>query len=100
MSTEYRVVDLDELDRLEKRATQGTWWADEGSIKGVHRPSIFTSKEILFVERDHSDQRGDDAFLIVHMRNALPHMVAELRELRKERDETRTALLISTQPLG
>ena len=100
------MTDLDELEKLEQAATMGPWklesecetsdddhqfyGLDKGDyprwllIEGMHW-SFFWDE----ADEKHYDTSARDAALIVAARNALPALIAELRELRKENERLR-----------
>lgn len=67
--------DLDALAALLERATPGPWYECSGLVTPSHR---------LFTETRH-----ENAALIVAAVNALPALIARVRELEQERDEAR-----------
>ena len=75
-------IDLDRLQALHEAATPGLWEFDEGIGLGyVHGGG--TIGEINYVAEGR---------LIVAMRNSIPALLAEVRELREERGRTEAAL--------
>lgn len=72
------MVDLDELERLEREATPGPW-----KIAITKFPSGDSEWEYqLATERGHAATPYSDFALIVAARNALPDLIAELHTLR------------------
>lgn len=101
------MIDLDELERLEREATPGPWaggnafdvFTDDDAARrgepGTHIAHTDPSQDKEF------DKGRADRNLIVALRNAAPAMIAELRTLRVrvaelerdlQRDEPRAAL--------
>ena len=89
------MVDLDELERLEREATPGPWKADTEDVGDC----VVWAPEIKDGDGDSSfvsnigrsrigavgvafDHEADDCRLIAATRNALPDLLAELRTLR------------------
>lgn len=61
------MIDLDELEKLEKEAiSDGPWWSEGSFIYAGHGPLVDVYDET-------------DAALIVAARNALPEMIEELK---------------------
>lgn len=103
---------LDELEALEKAASPMGWilchhWKEDVCACGGHRGYIWHPDEERVVaqmgcERDSDGAEGyadvgqdgmrADARLLVAARNALPDLIADLRELQAERDRYRTAM--------
>lgn len=74
------MIDLDELERLDREATPGPW-----KIAITKFPSGDSEWEYqLATERGHAATPYSDFALIVAARNALPDLIAELRMLRAE----------------
>jgi hypothetical protein len=61
-------VDLEELEALERKASEKPWEADGDWVFGFDDQAISTE---------------DDAAFIAKLRNAAPSLIAELREARK-----------------
>lgn len=81
------MVDLDELERLEREATPGPWrWAD--GYKSMYGDAAYTlagyqDMGILSCDGIFNSPRDCDEELIVALRNAAPALFAELRAARK-----------------
>ena len=70
-------VDIEKLEALAKAATPGPWWASKyGVIYGSVQP------DDIFV--GHISEDADIAY-ITAARNAVPELIARVRELEKER---------------
>ena len=79
-------VDLDELERLEKAATPGPWHQHEtwpGANLGRNVVSYKPSANGIVGSDFFQTRTDEDAEIIVTARNALPALIAELRQLRK-----------------
>lgn len=70
------MIDLDELERLEKAATPGPWDIDE-EVWGPDRTRVVECK--LWAREDVAEHNER---VIVATRNALPALIAELRAAR------------------
>lgn len=80
------MISIDELERLEKAATPGPW---RGDARGTHcdpaqdTVTVKTSLGNLFkLDKWDAAACANDADLIIETRNALPALIAEVRELR------------------
>lgn len=87
------MIDLDELMKLRDAATPGPWKTDLGNFDSdgysmVIRPYIEADGKITFVSNDDTDYGydEDDAAYIVAASNAVPELVAHIRELEEQRD--------------
>lgn len=93
---------LDELERLEKAATPGPWVSSiEGRDHVAGSDAIFTREDQRQVDSDvyvsirvasgdwHPASVADQDF-IAAARNALPKLIAEVRRLRRDSDDTIT----------
>jgi len=73
------MIDLDDLEKLEKAATPGPWTGVQcADGYGLVRVGEELHGNSLGYEID-----GHDANLIIAMRNALPEMIKELRRCRR-----------------
>lgn len=84
-------IDLDELERLEREATQGPWCVEsithhsdcgQHSIEWYRLYEVYEDDPPLAALGAHPDA-GHDAKLIAALRNAAPALFAELRAARK-----------------
>jgi hypothetical protein len=87
------VIDLDELEKLEKAATPGLWTpVSDGNKYAIAAGDrdIFTSENRLYrtFDKKHGACFGD-ASLVCAMHNALPELIAELRAARKVIEDAR-----------
>lgn len=87
------MIDLDELMKLREAATPGPWKTDLGNFDSdgysmVIRPYIEADGKITFVSNDDTDYGYDenDAAYIVAACNAVPELVARIRELEAQHD--------------
>lgn len=92
-------VDLDELERLEKAATPGPWLEHDGNVCVDSEPTVtrypsgatltsypgpvaVLSGTPIGYENSSLSCSDEDRRLVIAARNALPALIAELRELR------------------
>lgn len=85
------MIDLDELMKLSEAATPGPWKTDLGNFDSdgysmVIRPYIEADGKITFVSNDDTDYGYDehDAAYICAACNAVPELVARIRELEEQ----------------
>lgn len=71
------MIDLDELERLDKAATPEPW-RFQHMVNGQDTRGLYDLNNYFFAKCDSLD---NGAF-IAAMRNALPHLIKELKELR------------------
>lgn len=79
------VMNLDELEELERRATPGPWacrWI--GGLRDVYVANGPDDLELL-ATRDNRTGADADVKLVVALRNQVRELVAEVRMLREER---------------
>ena len=74
---------LEELDRLDKEARPGPWELEKQPGTGTHAVSRVIAGFFAW------KAPTPDARLIVQMRNALPSLIAEVREARTARSSSR-----------
>lgn len=89
----YEKVDLDNLERLHNEAFLGPWLHDGGSCGQVFHPSsvyrhVGDDEYYTFLKAPKGEDHAADVKLIATMRNALPDLIAELRDLRKKTETT------------
>lgn len=75
-------IDLDELERLAKAATPGPW---EYRLVGRQANIIMADTEPLCATK-YSHNKSHDAAYIVAACNAVPELVARIRELERQRE--------------
>lgn len=75
------MVDLDELEQLEKEATPGPLVVSPGYFYG-YTVCHNSHKERVAVYNRKGNMRHADAILFATTRNALPELIAELRAAR------------------
>src|SRR5690554_4314067 len=87
-------IDLDKLERLEREATPGKWFAEVMRDDAREPTEIFASGPAHEVRgsgtENHpraSGKAAKDARLIAALRNAAPALIAELRSARKRSAE-------------
>lgn len=103
------MIDLDELERLEKAATPGPWHA-QGIRMLDFGPGVDFEPTSDLAEAVHADIRSSEshcsvaehvedipsAVLIAAARNAMPALIRELRAAREALVIVKTAILTST----
>lgn len=92
------MIDLDELERLDKAATPGPWNIEkrDGDM-GEKDHNIYADGDVCALHENarplrHMRRQSADAKMIATLRNALPTLIAELR-LARAREEARMAHL-------
>jgi hypothetical protein len=92
MSERLTDAELSELERLDREATPGPWdtdletsagrcWVDSRRHQNMLAEPLFNVRP---PSARHMEQRERDASFIAAARNALPKLLAEIRELRAE----------------
>jgi hypothetical protein len=79
-------IDLDELERLEREATAGPWFAEGGSINS-NSENYHRDCGLLLPNWEGAFENIGDATFIAALRNAAPALIARARradELEKE----------------
>ena len=80
-------VDLNELDRLRAAATPGTWHRYQTGIGEFVCATAQGKGNAVYADTPGGTYPSADLHLIVALINAYPALAAELRALRKVRDE-------------
>ena len=71
-------VDLDALEAAHKKATPGEWWADKTTVRTHDGMPIAFSAGTTGIP--HGEKSASQFIALAH--NALPALIAELRQLR------------------
>ena len=84
------MIDLEELERLAKAATPGPWFCK--SVPGLgggrhNKPHIFADGVCLPVASLSVIKGEEDASYIVAACNAVPSLIARVRDLEQQRDK-------------
>lgn len=79
------MIDLDALAALLDKATPGPWRVRE-TTESQYQPRVLQAKYVMAALEDY-DRSRTDAALIVAAVNALPALIAYVRELERERDQ-------------
>ena len=85
------VIDLDELERLLRVGTPGPWERNTNSSRDTRWVNAAEGDRDIVCDLDEADvspaQQWDNAALIVALRNAVPELIARLREAEAERNK-------------
>lgn len=77
------MIDLDELERLEREATPGDWyWSKDDDYRAHYLISSPRLETVLECDHCNEPDTADKNF-IVALRNAAPALIAELRAARE-----------------
>ena len=79
------MIDLDELERLAKAATPGPWHKqgfDVYAWQGKRRQFVARTAPVVVSNRDFMSRNMNDPAYIVAACNAVPELIARVRELQ------------------